>query len=149
MTTPEEWMTIKTLSKKGLSQRKIARTLGISRNTVKRYLTEEHPPHYHRESPYPTILDDYLDYLAGRLKAYPTLTADRLYRELLERGYSGSYETVARYIRNHLSRKEVHAYERFENTYGRRIWIIQELYTIAIYIHIKNFHCFVINRILE
>jgi len=29
MTTPEEWMTIKTLKKKGFSQRNIARTLGI------------------------------------------------------------------------------------------------------------------------
>ena len=105
MTTPEEWMKIKTLAKKGFSQRKIAKTLGLSRNTVKRHLTEEHPPHYQRAVPYPSMLDDYRDYLSERLQAYPTLSADRLYRELLERGYRGSYETVARYIRNHLSRK--------------------------------------------
>lgn len=118
MTTPEEWMTIKTLKKKGLSQRKIARTLGVSRNTVKRHLTKEHPPHYRREAPYPTILDGYRDYLAERLKSYPTLSADRLYRELQEQGYSGSYETVARYIRKHLSRKVPQAYERFETDPG-------------------------------
>ena len=118
MTTPEEWMTIKTLKRKGFSQRGIARTLGISRNTVKRHLTEEHPPHYQREAQYPTILDGYRDYLAERLKSYPTLSADRLYRELLEQGYTGSYETVARYIRKHLSRKEVQAYERFETDPG-------------------------------
>lgn len=61
-------MTIKTLSKKGVSQRKIARMLGISRNTVKKQLAEEHPPHYCHSTPYPLILDSYKDYLLVRLQ---------------------------------------------------------------------------------
>jgi len=121
--TPEEWMTIKTLNKKGVSQRGIARTLGISRNTVKRRLFEEHPPHYHRTEPYPLILEDYMDYLTERLKTYPTLTADRLYRELQEQGYDGSYETVARYIRTHRPEKDPQAYERFETPPGRQVQV--------------------------
>jgi len=48
MTTPEEWMTIKTFNKKYLSQRRIASTLGISRNRVE---------------PYPMILDKFTDHL--------------------------------------------------------------------------------------
>ena len=38
MITTEEFIKIKILYKQGYSQRAIARELGISRNTVKRYL---------------------------------------------------------------------------------------------------------------
>jgi len=118
MINPEEWMTIKTLHKKGLSARQIARTLGVSRNTVKRKLQEEHPSHYSRTEPYVSVVDEHKDYLQGRLEEYPSLTADRLYRELQEQGFSGSYETVARYVKKHLRRQEVQAYNRYETGPG-------------------------------
>lgn len=56
------WMTIKTLKKKGVSERQIARIMGVSRNTVKRKLTEDHPPHYHRVEPYVSVMDEHLDF---------------------------------------------------------------------------------------
>jgi len=43
MITTEELMKIKILYKQGYSQRGIARELGISRNTVRRYLHSDKP----------------------------------------------------------------------------------------------------------
>ena len=42
-------MDILLLKRKGLSQRKIARKLGISRNTVKKYIEEQEHPEDERE----------------------------------------------------------------------------------------------------
>lgn len=36
----------------------------------------------------------WLDYLKARLEAYPGLSAQRLLREISERGYVGGYSTV-------------------------------------------------------
>lgn len=113
-------MTIRTLGKKGLSQRAIARTLEVSRNTVRRYISEDDLPRYHRTAPYLSILDSYKDHLTERLKEYPKLTADRLYRELVKKGYTGSYETVAIFVRNHRPDNDPQAYERFETPPGKQ-----------------------------
>lgn len=49
MITTEELMKIKVLYKQGYSQRAIARELGISRHTVKRYLESDfYEPRYKR-----------------------------------------------------------------------------------------------------
>ncbi len=120
MITPEEWMTIKTLARKGISHREIARTMGISRNTVKRHVEKEHPPCYQRSEPYPSILTPYEEFLTQRLEACPTLTAERLHRELHEQGYSGSNETVARFVRTRRPDQAPQAYERFETPLGRQ-----------------------------
>jgi len=37
--TMDEWFTIRTLKSKGVAIKKIARELGVSRNTVRKYLT--------------------------------------------------------------------------------------------------------------
>ncbi|KXM35128.1 transposase [Escherichia coli] len=51
MVTFETVMEIKILHKQGMSSRAIARELGISRNTVKRYLqAKSEPPKYTRFS---------------------------------------------------------------------------------------------------
>ncbi|MBC8205520.1 MAG: transposase [FCB group bacterium] len=96
----EELMTIKTLIEKGVSQRQIAKTLGISRNTVKKYLKREGPPQYRREKSYPSILDRHKEYLLERLREYPQITAERLHRELREKGFQGSYQTVNKFRAN-------------------------------------------------
>lgn len=50
MVTFETVMEIKILHKQGMSSRAIARELGISRNTVKRYLqAKSEPPKYRRD----------------------------------------------------------------------------------------------------
>ena len=46
----------------------------------------------------PNKLAPYLDYLRERVAAFPELTATRLTRELRERGYSGAYTAVKRFV---------------------------------------------------
>ncbi|HAW1634529.1 TPA: helix-turn-helix domain-containing protein [Escherichia coli] len=79
MVTFETVMEIKILHKQGMSSRAIARELGISRNTVKRYLqAKSEPPKY---TPRPAV--------ASLLDEYPSLEPCRLIY------YSGSWYLIA------------------------------------------------------
>nr|WP_247177215.1 helix-turn-helix domain-containing protein [Escherichia coli] len=63
MVTFETVMEIKILHKQGMSSRAIARELGISRNTVKRYLqAKSEPPKYTPRPAVASLLDEYRDY---------------------------------------------------------------------------------------
>ena len=46
------WTTIKVLRNRGVSIRQISKELRISRNTVKRYINTQHPPHYEKSVEY-------------------------------------------------------------------------------------------------
>ncbi len=68
MVTFETVMEIKILHKQGMSSRAIARELGISRNTVKRYLqAKSEPPKYTRRPAVASLLDEYRDYIRQRI----------------------------------------------------------------------------------
>ena len=57
------------------------------------------PPVYGpRQVGRPNKLAPYLDYLRERIAAFPDLTAIKLTREIRERGYSGAYTAVKRFI---------------------------------------------------
>lgn len=90
----------------GHSIRSVSRSTGLSRNTIKKYLKDSAPPHYHREQePVRHKLADYEE----RLKLYfeqdlkrpkrERRTALKLYEHLLGEGYSGSYYPVCRFIK--------------------------------------------------
>jgi transposase len=57
MLTLEAWVDIKAMHRQGRSIRSIAKELGISRNTVRRYLRDEKPPHYAARPKRPSILE--------------------------------------------------------------------------------------------
>ena len=114
-------MEILDLQRSGLSQREIARKLGISRNTVKKYI--ENPEScikdtdaWQRQS----ILDPYV----GAIKAW--LDEDEYYRStwiydrLVNQGYTGSYETVKRKVGKLKKNKQKIAYMRFETEPGHQ-----------------------------
>jgi transposase len=113
-----EQMSVKTLHKQGISDRQIAKLLGISRNTVTKYIESDESPQYHRKEPYRSILDDFKEYLQDRLKIVPEVTAERLHRELTERGYQGSYPTVVNWVRLHRSDSVPEAFTRYETEPG-------------------------------
>ena len=70
MVTFETVMEIKILHKQGMSSRAIARELGISRNTVKRYLlAQSEPPKYTPRSAVASLLDEHRDYIRQRIKS--------------------------------------------------------------------------------
>lgn len=57
MLTLEAWVDIKSMHRQGRSIRSIAKELGVSRNTVRRYLRGTQPPSYERRAKRPSLLD--------------------------------------------------------------------------------------------
>lgn len=91
--------TIKTLYKKGFSQSHIARTLGISRNTVRKViLSDEGGEKQLVKKPHPSMLDEYREFIEIQLNK--GLSRQRIYQDLIrEFNYKGSYTAVRDYAR--------------------------------------------------
>lgn len=88
------------LHRQGLKISMIARQLGIDRKTVRKYLARDVGiPAYGPRQPRKRLIDGHVDYLKQRLDAYPGLTAQRLMRDIGERGYKGGYSTVRDVVR--------------------------------------------------
>jgi transposase len=101
MLTEESIMEIKIMSRRGMSVRAIARELGISRNTVRKYLRGEAVSEPTRRGPgRPRKLAPYEDWLRRRVEgAHPIqLPATVLYREVAAMGYDGCERTVRRFV---------------------------------------------------
>jgi len=88
-----ELMMILELHRQGLSITAIARRTGRDPKTVRKL-----PAYGPRQVGRPNKLAPYLDYLRERIAAFPDLTAVRLTREIKERGYSGAYTAVKRFV---------------------------------------------------
>ena len=84
---------IRVLYRHGKGIREIAREMGSSRNTVRRYLRDESAGRYKPRLRRATKLDPFKDYVIERLSsaAPERIPASVLLRELRERGYSGGY----------------------------------------------------------
>ncbi|MGZ3676855.1 MAG: helix-turn-helix domain-containing protein, partial [Ktedonobacterales bacterium] len=67
MLTQEEAVEIRVMARRGEGVRAIARQLGCSRNTVRRYLREPQATGYGPREARACKLDDYKDYLLGRI----------------------------------------------------------------------------------
>lgn len=88
------------MARRGEGIREIARQLGCSRNTVRRYLREEEARRYGPRSPRATKLDPYVAYLAERVEqARPRwIPATVLLREIAERGYDGGISQLKAWL---------------------------------------------------
>lgn len=93
-------MMILDLHRQGLSVTAIARRTGRDPKTIRKYIERglELPVYGPRQIGRPNKITPYLDYLRERVVAFPELTATRLTRELRERGYSGAYTAVKRFV---------------------------------------------------
>jgi transposase len=93
-------MMILELHRQGLSITAIARRTGRDPKTVRKYIERglEPPAYGPRQVGRPNKLAPYVDYLRERIAAFPDLTAMRLTREIRERGYSGAYTAVKRFV---------------------------------------------------
>ena len=112
-------MDILTLKRKGLSQRKIARKLGISRNTVKKYLENpEFLDSQKREGKRKSLLDPYIGNIEAWLSEDIFYTGTWIYDRLSNMGFSGSYEIVKRRIHELKAERQKIAYMRFETEPG-------------------------------
>lgn len=89
---------IRSLAAQGLKKTDIARRLGIHRDTVAKYLESHVPPEEITRKEVPHKTDPYEDYVKARLKDWPELSAERLCREIVGLGYTGSPRSVRRLV---------------------------------------------------
>jgi len=91
-----KWHQVRALCVQGVSIRKIAKTLGISRNTVKKYIKETNPPQF-KAREYEKKIDEYREEIQIMLgKGY---IGTRIHKELALKGYNGSLSSVHRFLR--------------------------------------------------
>lgn len=118
-------MEIRILARHGKGVREIARELGLSRNTVRRYLREPEAARYRARPLRATKLDPYKCYIAERVAAAAPamIPATVLYAEARERGYAGKLTMLKSYV---ASLKPVVAPEpalRFETEPGEQMQV--------------------------
>ena len=126
MVTFETVMEIKILHKQGMSSRAIARELGITRNTVKRYLlAQSEPPKYTPRSAVASLLDEHRDYIRQRIAdAHPyKIPATVIAREITEQGYRGGMTILREFIRSLAIPQEQEPVVRFETEPGRQMQV--------------------------
>ncbi len=101
-----KWQQVKALKTQGVSIKKIARKMKLSKNTVRKYLRSSEPPCF-KARQYERLLDQYEDTVKGMLEKHYVGT--RIYNELLKIGYKGSLPSVHRYIAGIKEAEEIKA----------------------------------------
>jgi transposase len=112
----------------GASKSALARQLGISRDTIHRWIRsgdlerdlETTAVRYGTRRPVPTKLDAYKPILETRLAAYPALSAVRLLAEIRAAGYEGSYTQLKAFVRQIRPTPPPEPVIRFETPAGRQ-----------------------------
>lgn len=107
----------------GYSERMIARTLKIGRNTVKKYLCNPDSPPAKRVAGY-SKLDPHRDFIKQLIEKHPGLSAPVVLQRLCERGFDGKITIVRDYLRQ-IRQQTQHkrAYRRFESDPGQQMQI--------------------------
>ncbi len=112
-------MDILLLERKGLTQRQIARKLGISRNTVKKYIENQgHPEPDRGKTSKKSLLDPYKGNIVTWLDDDIEYKATWIYDRLRPMGFAGSYEIVKRVVHHIKEERQRIAYMRFETEPG-------------------------------
>jgi transposase len=91
---------VKELATQGYSQRTLARHLGMSRNTVKRYLAADTPPTYQGRGSRSSQIPPYIGYLEKRWLE-GCHNSRILWEEIRQQGYPGSYGSVRRFVQRY------------------------------------------------
>lgn len=112
-------MEIRIRARQGQSKKRIARELGVSINTVRRYLRDEAVGGYPARAPRPTRLEPFEPYLRERVSAARPhwIPATVLLRELQGRGYTGGISQLKAWLAP-LKAVKVDPVVRFETAPG-------------------------------
>ena len=118
-------MEIKVLARQGKSIKAIARELGVSRNTVRRYLRDEARAEYGPRGPRSTKLDSFKTYLLERIAAAKPdwIPAVVLLREVRELGYRGGLTQLKMFVNDHKPQPVVEPLVRFETPPGKQMQV--------------------------
>jgi transposase len=94
-----EWAQVRAMAADGVSQREIARRLGINRRTVKRMFESDEPPAYRRAA-LGSRVDRFEPVIRATLAECPDIKAPRMTDILRDdHGYEGSVDVVKRRLR--------------------------------------------------
>jgi len=109
------------LHRQGVTVSAIARSVGLDRKTVRRYIARGlEPPVYGPRKPRTTQLQQFERYLRERIAAFPQLTGRRLHRELRDLGYTGGYTILTEFLRDIRPAAGPEFEVRFETPPGRQ-----------------------------
>ncbi len=116
---------IKVLARQGKSIKEIQRELGISRNTVRKYLRSEAAPGYGPRAPRPTKLDPFKGYLLERIAAASPdwIPATVLLREIQVLGYPGGITQLKAFLAEQKPKPVVEPLVRFETKPGQQMQV--------------------------
>jgi len=92
MIKAELWHEIHSRFKLKEKKKSIARTIGLSVQTVRKILRQKQPKAYDRKKQESELLGSYQDYILRRLAAVGYCT-QAIFEEIQVRGYQGSYQT--------------------------------------------------------
>src|SRR5215510_1335519 len=124
----ETRMLLRHYLEQGGSKSGLARQLGISRDTIHRWIPDgdldrdldTSPVRYGARRPVPSKLDAYKPMIEGRLAAYPELSAVRLLAEIRAAGFAGSYTQLKEFVRRVRPAPSPEPVIRFETPAGRQ-----------------------------
>lgn len=121
----EGYVEIQVMFRQGMSIKSIGRELGISRNTVRRYLRSDVVPEANTRARKPTKLDAYRGYLKARIgAAHPDwIPATVLFDEIQTLGYAGGVRTVSSYLATLKPKVAEDGLVRFETPPGRQMQV--------------------------
>lgn len=114
----EEWHAIQVLKRQGHGKKAIARQLGISKNTVRRYWHSQSPPTYQRTGP-GKMLDPFAPQIQEMVGKQ--FIGTRIFQELTDLGYTGSLTTLYRYLRQFQDEADHKATIHFETLPGKQM----------------------------
>jgi transposase len=119
----EGYVEIKVMFRQGMSIKAIGRELGVSRNTVRRYLKSDVVPEANTRARKPTKLDAYRGYLKARIAAAQPdwIPATVLFEEIQALGYAGGVRTVSSYLATLKPKSPEDPLVRFETPPGRQM----------------------------
>jgi transposase len=125
MVGSEVALEIRVLHRHGKSIREIAREMGVSRNTVRRYVRDDAAERYKPRPGRTTKLAPFKAYIAERLRsaAPERIPGTVLLTELRERGYDGGYTMLKQFLVSLRSEQPVVPVIRFETEPGQQMQV--------------------------
>src|SRR5262249_20041749 len=136
----ETRMLLRHYLEQGTSKSALARQLGISRDTIHRWIRagelerdlDSTEVRYAPRPPVPTKLDAYKPIIEARLAAYPELSAVRLLDEVRAAGYAGGYTQLKAFARHVRPTRPPEPVIRFETPAGRQAQVDFARYALLV-----------------